>query len=110
MNLSYWELKSWFTNVDFTIIGSGIVGLNCALQLRARFPKAKILILEKGMLPQGASTKNAGFACFGSLSELIDDLQHHSEEEVLQLVKQRIEGLQLLRDTLGDNHIDYRGQ
>lgn len=108
MNLSYWELKSWFTNVDFTIIGSGIVGLNCALQLRARFPKAKILILEKGMLPQGASTKNAGFACFGSLSELIDDLQHHSEEEVLQLVKQRIEGLQLLRDTLGDNHIDYK--
>jgi len=108
MNLSYWELKSWFTGVNFTVIGSGIVGLNCALQLRARFPKAKILILEKGMLPQGASTKNAGFACFGSLSEIIDDLQHHSEEEVLQLVKQRVDGLQLLRDTLGDKTMDYQ--
>jgi glycine/D-amino acid oxidase-like deaminating enzyme len=108
MNLSYWEIKSWLTDVDFTIVGSGIVGLNCALQLRERFPKSNILILEKGVLPQGASTKNAGFACFGSLSELIDDLQHHTEEEVLELVQQRIDGLQLLRTTLGDTAIDYQ--
>jgi gamma-glutamylputrescine oxidase len=79
MNFSYWEIKSWLTNVDFTIVGSGIVGLTCGLELRKRFPKAKILILEKGVLPQGASTKNAGFACFGSLSELIDDLQSNRD-------------------------------
>jgi hypothetical protein len=36
---------------------------------------------------QGASTKNAGFVCFGSLSEIIDDLKSHSEEEVIQLVQ-----------------------
>ncbi|WP_323787519.1 FAD-dependent oxidoreductase [Psychroserpens sp.] len=108
MNLSYWEIKSWLTNVDFTIVGSGIVGLNCALQLKQRFPKANILILEKGMLPQGASTKNAGFACFGSLSEVIDDLKSHSQEEVFQLVKKRIDGLQLLRKTLGDDTINYQ--
>ncbi len=108
MNLSYWELKSWLTDVDFTIIGSGIVGLNTALHLRDRFPNSRILILEKGILPQGASTKNAGFACFGSLSELIDDLDHHNESEVLKLVQQRINGLQLLRSTLGDNCIDYQ--
>ncbi|MGB2684071.1 MAG: NAD(P)-binding protein, partial [Olleya sp.] len=48
MTLSYWEIKSWLTNVDYTIVGSGIVGLNCALHLRKRFPKANILILEKG--------------------------------------------------------------
>ncbi len=75
MNFSYWELKNWFTNVDFTIVGSGIVGLHCALALRERFPESKILVLEKGILPQGASTKNAGFACFGSLSEILDDLK-----------------------------------
>ena len=108
MNLSYWEIKSWLTNVDFTIVGSGIVGLNCALQLKTRFPKAKILILEKGILPQGASTKNAGFACFGSLSELIDDCNNHTALEVLELVKKRINGLQLLRQTLGDKSIDYK--
>jgi len=108
LNLSYWEIKSWLANVDYTIIGSGIVGLNCALQLHKKFPKARILILEKGVLPQGASTKNAGFACFGSLSELIDDLKSHSEGEVLTLVKQRVDGLQLLRKTLGDKNINYK--
>ncbi|EPR72401.1 Oxidoreductase [Winogradskyella psychrotolerans RS-3] len=108
MNLSYWEIKNWLTNIDFTIVGSGIVGLNCALQLKQRFPNSKILILEKGILPQGASTKNAGFACFGSLSEIIDDLNHHSEIEVLDLIRQRISGLQLLRKTLGDEVIGYQ--
>lgn len=108
MNLSYWELKEWFSNIDFTIVGSGIVGLNCALQLKKNHPKAIILILEKGMLPQGASTKNAGFACFGSLSEIIDDLKTHSEEEVFNLVKNRWEGLQLLRDNIGDKNIDFQ--
>lgn len=57
MELSYWELKNWFANIDYTIVGSGIVGLHTALRLRERFPTAKILVLERGMLPQGASTK-----------------------------------------------------
>ncbi|WP_460220330.1 NAD(P)/FAD-dependent oxidoreductase [Psychroserpens sp. MEBiC05023] len=108
MNLSYWEIKSWLSDIDFTIVGSGIVGLNCALQLKYRFPKAKILILEKGLLPQGASTKNAGFACFGSLSEIIADLKTHSEAEVFELVKKRIDGLRVLRHTLGDQNIKYQ--
>jgi glycine/D-amino acid oxidase-like deaminating enzyme len=108
MNYSYWELKEWFTNIDFTIVGSGIVGLNCALQLKKSHPKAKILILEKGMLPQGASTKNAGFACFGSLSELLDDLETHTEQEVFNLVDKRWKGLQLLRQNLGDKKIDFQ--
>ncbi|MEM1001465.1 MAG: FAD-dependent oxidoreductase, partial [Bacteroidota bacterium] len=108
MELSYWEIKSWLSNIDFTIVGSGIVGLNCALELRKKYPKSKILILEKGILPQGASTKNAGFACFGSLSEILEDLKSHSDEEVLQLIQQRIEGLRLLRENLGDDTIDYQ--
>ncbi|UTN04916.1 FAD-binding oxidoreductase [Flavobacterium bizetiae] len=108
MELSYWELKNWFTNVDYTIVGSGIVGLHAALRLRERFPGAKILVLEKGMLPQGASTKNAGFACFGSLSEILEDLKTHSEEDVINLIEKRWKGLQLLRKSLGDSAIDFK--
>ena len=108
MQLSYWELKNWFTNVDFTIVGSGIVGLHCALALREKFTKAKILVLEKGVLPQGASTKNAGFACFGSISEISNDLKSHTEDEVIQLIQKRVEGLTLLRRRLGDTVIDYK--
>ncbi|HEX8270933.1 MAG TPA: FAD-dependent oxidoreductase [Flavobacterium sp.] len=108
MHLSYWELKHWFTDVDYTIVGSGIVGLHAALRLRDRFPESKILVLERGMLPQGASTKNAGFACFGSLSEIIEDLESHSEEQVIQLIEKRWNGLQMLRKRLGDGAIDFR--
>jgi len=108
MKLSYWEYDTWLSNIDFTIVGSGIVGLNCALHLSENFPKAKILVLEQGSLPQGASTKNAGFACFGSISEILSDLKKHSEEEVVQLVQQRWDGIQLLRQTLGDKAIDFQ--
>lgn len=108
MNLSYWELKNWFTNVDYTIVGSGIVGLHASLCLREKFPDSKILVLEKGTLPQGASTKNAGFACFGSLSEIIDDLKTHTEEEVIQLIQKRWQGLQLLRKRIGDATMDFK--
>lgn len=108
MNFSYWEYKSWLSNIDYTIVGSGIVGLNAALHLKIKDPKAKILIIERGMLPNGASTKNAGFACFGSLSEILDDLKTHSEEEVLELIKKRVAGLKLLRENLGDKTIGYK--
>ena len=108
MNLSYWEYKSWFQNVDFTIVGSGIVGLHTALNLRTRFPESKILIIEKGSLPEGASTKNAGFACFGSLSEIVDDLKSQSPEEVYKLISKRWEGLQLLRNRIGDETMDFQ--
>ncbi|MEZ4809763.1 MAG: FAD-dependent oxidoreductase [Allomuricauda sp.] len=107
MELSYWEYRTWFSNVDFTVIGSGIVGLNCALHLKEKFPNSKILVLERGALPQGASTKNAGFACFGSISELLSDLKTHAEDEVVALVRKRWEGIQVLRGLLGDKAIGF---
>lgn len=110
MNLSYWEYKTWLSRIDFTIVGSGIVGLTTALHLKKRFPKAKILILEKGILPQGASTKNAGFACFGSISELLGDLKTHSEDALFQLVQKRWNGIQTLRQLLGDDHLGFKKQ
>lgn len=108
MNLSYWEQQTWFNAVDFCIIGSGIVGLSCAVQLKTKHPNAKVLVLEKGILPQGASTKNAGFACFGSASELLSDLKTHTTEELLNLVQKRVDGLELLKSTLDEKQIDYQ--
>lgn len=110
MNFSFWEQDSWFSNVDYTIIGSGITGLNCAWRLKQRFPTAKVLVLERGLLPNGASTKNAGFACFGSLSEILYDLHSHSEDEVVNLVEKRVKGLDLLRKNLGDENIGFSKQ
>ena len=107
MQLSFWEKDTYFSNIDVLIVGSGIVGLNAALYLKTSQPKLKVLVAERGLLPTGASSKNAGFACFGSPSELLDDLSHHSEEQVFWLVERRWKGLKRLRHNLGDNVIDY---
>ena len=104
--LSYWEKVTWL-QPDVIIIGAGIVGINAAIHLKKSNPSKKILILERGNLPSGASTKNAGFACFGSLSEIVDDLERSSEEEVVHLIEMRWLGLQLLRNTLSDEQLEY---
>ena len=107
MQLSFWEKETYFSNIDVLIVGSGIVGLNAALHLKMQQPQLKILVAERGLLPTGASSKNAGFACFGSPSELLEDLTRHTEEQVFGLVERRWKGLQRLRQNLGDATIDY---
>ncbi len=104
--ISYWE-RSSFLHYDHLIIGSGIVGLSTAISLQEKYPQQRIAVLERGIFPTGASTKNAGFACIGSLTEILDDLTHLSEEEVLALVKRRRDGLATLRQRLGDAAIEY---
>jgi gamma-glutamylputrescine oxidase len=108
MNLSYWERETYFKNIDIAIIGSGIVGLNAALNLKIKDPGLKIIILERTFLPSGASTKNAGFACFGSPSELLADLKKIPEQELFGLVEKRFKGLERLRKNLSDKSIDYQ--
>lgn len=105
---SYWENNTFFNNIDLVVIGSGIVGLNAAIHCKKKNPKHQVLVLERGVLPNGASTKNAGFACFGSPSELLDDLASNSEDQVFSLVEKRWKGLNALRELLGDSNIDFQ--
>jgi len=107
-NYSYWETKHYFKTFDLIVVGSGIVGLSTAISYKTKNKKAKILILERGLIPNGASTKNAGFACFGSAGELLDDLSHMPSESVWETVNMRWQGLQLLRKRLKDKNMDFR--
>jgi len=66
-----------------------------------------VLVLERGFLPSGASTKNAGFACFGTVSEQLEALKHTPEAEVVRLAGYKWRGLQRLRQNLGDANIEY---
>ncbi len=108
MELSFWEQDTFFKNIDVAIIGSGIVGLSAALALKRQNKKLRVIILERGVLPTGASSKNAGFACFGSPAELLEDLKHHSESELFSLIEKRWNGLLRLRKNLGDKSIDFQ--
>lgn len=104
--LSYWEKKN-FLKYDLIVIGGGIVGLSTAIQYKWKFPKKTVLVLERGIFPIGASTKNAGFACFGSVTEILDDLEQLSENDVLDLVERRYKGLLAIRKVFGDKDLDY---
>jgi gamma-glutamylputrescine oxidase len=106
-NLSYWERETFFKDIDVAVIGSGIVGLSAAIRLHERDPKLRIAVLERGALPIGASTRNAGFACFGSMTELMDDMSKMSEAEVLAIVEKRWRGLRHLRNQVGDAMMDF---
>ncbi len=107
-SLSFWE-KEHLTRYDYLIIGGGIVGLSTAASLLEKEPQLRVAVIEAGILPTGASTRNAGFACFGSLTEIIDDLNHDSPATVTALVARRYEGLRRLRNRLGDQAIEYEG-
>ena len=104
--LSFWERKTYFEEVDFLIIGAGIVGFSSAIELKKKYPDAKILILERGYLPSGASSKNAGFACFGSVTELLDDLTKIDESKVWDTVANRWNGLQNLKQLIGEDNLE----
>ncbi|WP_238542112.1 NAD(P)/FAD-dependent oxidoreductase [Cecembia lonarensis] len=105
--LSFWEKKN-FLKHDLIVIGGGIVGLSTAIQYKELFPERKVLVLERGLFPSGASSKNAGFACFGSLTEILDDLEVLPKEEVVTLVKRRYDGLLAIREKFGDAELEFR--
>lgn len=104
---SFWEKQAFFEDIDLLIVGSGIVGLSSAYFIKTRFPHWKIIVVESGVLPHGATTRNAGFSCFGSLSELVADLKNYGEDEMLGLVKKRWDGLKLLQKLHPAESIDY---
>jgi gamma-glutamylputrescine oxidase len=105
VNLSYWEKKMLFDSVDFLVVGAGIVGVSCACHLKEKHPEAKVLILDKGPLPFSATSKNAGFACFGSPSEILSDLRTTDSLKVWSTVQKRWNGLAALTKWLSNEFI-----
>ncbi len=105
--ISYWEKTSFLHDRDVVIIGGGLVGLCTALMLKDRCPDCSILLIEKNSIPLGASTRNAGFACFGSPSELVADSKKMGWDTTFELVKMRWQGLEKLKKLVNGRKIDF---
>ena len=106
--VSYWEKDIFFPVYDYIIIGSGIVGLNTAIYISKLKPHSKILLIERGPIPTGASTRNAGFSCFGSPSEILDDIENTNEDAVKKTIQLRWDGLGILKEHVAPNQMDYK--
>ena len=106
--LSYWEKEFSRTERDIIIIGGGIVGLQTAIEIKALSPELDVLVVDKGQGKFGASTKNAGFACFGSPTELLADIETVGLDKAMNTVQQRWKGLQRMKETLPAASISFQ--
>ena len=106
-NISWWEYDYFLRDCEFLILGAGIVGLSTAIELLDREPDAKVTVIDSSGIYKGASTRNAGFACFGSPSELLFDISENGEELCIELLRKRYQGLTILKERIG-SQIDYQ--
>ncbi|HEU4902916.1 MAG TPA: FAD-dependent oxidoreductase [Flavisolibacter sp.] len=107
MDISIWEKETFFAHQDVIIIGSGFTGLWSALYLKKKNPKRTVTVVDRGIIPTGASTRNAGFACFGSLSELVWDAQTMGTDKMLSVMEMRFKGLERIQKYFGKKEIDF---
>lgn len=107
MNPSIWELETFYRKRDVIIIGAGFTGLWTAISIKEKFPEKSVLVIERSAIPIGASTRNAGFACFGSLTEIIADVDKMGWQKTLDLVKMRFEGLQKIKNYFKADTFDF---
>jgi gamma-glutamylputrescine oxidase len=107
MQVSLWEKESFFAPQDVIIAGSGLMGLWTAYELKRAAPSLKITILEKNITPLGASTRNAGFACYGSPSELLYDAALNGTDAMLSVVEMRFKGIEKMRKIFTASQIEW---
>lgn len=105
--ISFWEKES-LTEADIIIVGGGLVGLSTACSILEQDRNKKVIVLERGLFPAGASTRNAGFACFSDVSETFQDIALSNEDKAIALLVNRYNGLERLRKRLGDAAIGLR--
>lgn len=107
LSFSFWEQETLLGSPQNVVVGAGIVGLSAAIHLKMQAPGERVVVLDRSPIGAGGSTRNAGFACFGSPTEILADLNTMTEQAVVELIRRRYEGLQLLRTLLGDTNIGY---
>lgn len=105
---SIWETDSFYHPTDILIVGSGLTGLFTAIEFKTQNPGLSVRIIERGHFPEGASLKNAGFACFGSLSEVLDDISRTDKASALKRIEKRYLGIQKLLSVTSPAAIDYQ--
>ncbi len=103
---SYWERADYPQTQDLIVVGGGFTGLSVAYHAKQKNPDWRVLLLERHPIAEGASTKNAGFACYGTLGEILSDIEMMGESAAFSLVQSRLSGLAYLRELLGDQDLE----
>ena len=106
-SLNFWERQSFRAPFDVLVVGAGFVGSWTAFKLKKAHPLWRIGLLDAHAFAGGASTRNAGFACFGSPTEVLDDLHHEPESQVWDRLAARWNGLQQWKTHFHPDELDW---
>ncbi len=109
-NLSYWESKIWKKKFDLIVVGSGITGATAAIHFAKRNPGKRVLVLDQFQLGFGATSKNAGFICFGSPTELLETQKNFGKEFLESQLRKKWHGHQILLKTFGASAVQAKMQ
>lgn len=106
---SFWEVEV-LQRADVLIIGAGFTGLYTALNVKQLHPDWDVKVIDRAPFSAGASTRNAGFACFANPTELWNDVESMGEEEAVALTKHRYEGLKQLKSWFAPDSIGWSNE
>lgn len=107
MEFSHWEQEIITSRKGAIVVGAGLVGLSAAIEIKRREPSISVWVIDRQVVGAAASTRNAGFACFGSVSEIINDLDHYREEDVIKILYKRRRGISSLLKRFGAKNLSF---
>src|SRR5690606_40985722 len=105
MSWSIWEREMIRPEADVLVVGGGITGMAAAVFLRRLDPSLDVLAVDRALGGSGASTRNAGLACMGSLCELLADEAVMGRAAAVFLYRRRWEGLDRKSTRLNSSHV-----
>jgi len=103
---SFWVKREW-DRADIVVVGAGLVGLLTSIRLKEKFPRRSVWVLDQKSHFFAASWRNAGFACYGSAGELLDEAKRSSLDSAYRLYERRFRGLHALRQEFGDAALGF---
>ena len=105
---SFWEKQQYLGKYDVIIIGSGFTGLCAGLTFLKSQPALRVAIIESAIIGTLASSRNAGFMCYGSPSELGTDIGNQSTANSLAMIRAKHKGMKLLLQFAGKRNIQFK--
>lgn len=103
---SYWE-QQCLQGIDWVVIGAGLVGLQSARRVKETYPNQRVVVVDLHAMGGAASLRNAGFVCFGSAGEMLDEIERTTESEAVRLYDIRFQGIQRLMNRYGAGRLGF---
>jgi len=99
--------ESFYAPQDIILVGAGLMGLWSTLELKKKNDALRTTLIERNTTLLGASTRNTGFASFGSPTELIHDAATKGSDAMLEIVEMRHKGIEKIKAHFPDTAIGF---